>query len=129
LRGSRARQRAVRWALARYLGYRHLWDSEAAAPGWVTSVQARLLLRRLSWECPPFIGAGRLLDAGCGSGAFLGLARAATWRPVYGLLKLFLEAALPLVNAAGRGEVIRVGMVPTSSGSASFPPQHIRSRS
>ena len=34
----------------------------------------------------------------------------AEWRPVYGLLKLFLELTLPLVRWAGRGEVVRVGI-------------------
>jgi hypothetical protein len=32
------------------------------------------------------------------------------WRPVYGLLKLFLEVTLPLVRRARRGEVIRAGI-------------------
>jgi len=38
------------------------------------------------------------------------LARFTEWRPVYGLLKLFLELTLPLVRQASRGEVIRVGI-------------------
>jgi len=45
-----------------------------------------------------------------------GLARAAEWRPVYGLLKLFLEMALPFARWAGRGEVIRIGIVPSRLG-------------
>ncbi len=40
------------------------------------------------------------------------LARLAEWRPVYGVLKLALEATLPLASVLGRGEVIRVGVVP-----------------
>src|SRR3546814_14160995 len=39
-----------------------------------------------------------------------GLARAAEWRPVYGLLKLLLELTLPLARWVGRGEVVRVGV-------------------
>ena len=42
-----------------------------------------------------------------------GLARMAGRRPVYGVLKLALELALPLVSRAGCGEVIRIGVVNT----------------
>jgi hypothetical protein len=38
------------------------------------------------------------------------LARLAEWRPVYGVLKLFLELTLPVARWARRGEVIRVGI-------------------
>jgi SAM-dependent methyltransferase len=38
------------------------------------------------------------------------LVQASAWRPVYGLLKLFLEITLPLVRFAKRGEVIRMGI-------------------
>lgn len=38
------------------------------------------------------------------------LVQASAWRPVYGLLKLFLEITLPLVRFAKRGEVIRLGI-------------------
>jgi SAM-dependent methyltransferase len=38
-------------------------------------------------------------------------ARVAEWRPVYGVLKLALELALPLACWAGRGEVIRIAAV------------------
>jgi SAM-dependent methyltransferase len=38
------------------------------------------------------------------------LSRFAEWRPVYGLLKLFLEITLPFVRLAGRGEVVRMGI-------------------
>jgi len=40
------------------------------------------------------------------------LAGLAEMRPVYGVLKLFLELTLPLARLAGRGEVIRVGISP-----------------
>ena len=40
------------------------------------------------------------------------LARAAEWRPVYGVLKLALELALPIARWVRRGEVIRVGVAP-----------------
>jgi SAM-dependent methyltransferase len=39
------------------------------------------------------------------------LARAAEWGPIHGALKLGLEATLPICRWAGRGEVIRVGVV------------------
>jgi SAM-dependent methyltransferase len=38
------------------------------------------------------------------------LARLCEWRPVYGILKLFLELTLPLARWARRGEVIRIGV-------------------
>ncbi|HET7876071.1 MAG TPA: class I SAM-dependent methyltransferase [Methylomirabilota bacterium] len=44
------------------------------------------------------------------------LARLCEWRPVYGVLKLFLEVTLPLARRSGRGEVIRVGVVPERVG-------------
>jgi len=42
-----------------------------------------------------------------------GLARFCERRPVYGALKLVLELTLPLVRLARRGEVIRVGVIPS----------------
>jgi SAM-dependent methyltransferase len=42
-----------------------------------------------------------------------GLARFCEWRLVYGALKLVLELTLPLVRWVQRGEVIRVGVVPS----------------
>ena len=51
-----------------------------------------------------------LRDHGCH-----GLARAAEWRAVYGVLKLALEIGLPLCCWARWGEVIRMGIVPATS--------------
>lgn len=76
-KGSPARIRAVRYALASALGYRALEDG---VPGVLTRLHARLLARKLWWSCPPWIGDGRYLDVGCGSGASLGVARALGWR-------------------------------------------------
>src|SRR5947207_8390695 len=69
--------RAVRWALASGLGYADLRDDDV---GLLTRLWARTLLPRLWWSCLPWIGDGRYLDVGCGSGAWLGLARALGWR-------------------------------------------------
>jgi SAM-dependent methyltransferase len=77
-RGSSARRRAVGWALASGLGYARLQDAQP--PGALTRLRARWLLRRLRWSCPPWVGQGRYLDVGCGSGASLGVARALGWQ-------------------------------------------------
>src|SRR5207245_245355 len=71
-KGSATRIRAVRCALARGLGYTRFRDDGI---GLLTRLRARTLLRRLRWSCPPWVGAGRYLDVGCGSGAGLGVAR------------------------------------------------------
>src|SRR5262249_60620278 len=77
IKGSPGRQRAARWALASGLGYEALRDANVSL---ATKIRGRRLLRRIRWSCPPWIGAGRYLDVGCGSGGALGVARALGWR-------------------------------------------------
>jgi SAM-dependent methyltransferase len=69
--------RTVRWALAVGLNY-HAFRNDR--PGWLTRLHAQLLLRRLRWNCPPWVGEGRYLDVGCGSGGSLGVAKALGWK-------------------------------------------------
>jgi SAM-dependent methyltransferase len=76
-KGSAARQKAVRYALANWLGYQALHDDHVSV---ITRLTARRMLRRLRWSCPPWIGTGRYLDVGCGSGAALAVARALGWQ-------------------------------------------------
>jgi len=77
LKGSESRQRAARWALASGLGYGAFRDARVSL---TTRVRARRMLRRIRWNCPPWIGAGRYLDVGCGSGGALAVAQALGWR-------------------------------------------------
>lgn len=77
LKGSESRQQAARWALANGLGYVTFSDAHASV---LTRLRARRMLRRIRWNCPPWIGAGRYLDVGCGSGGALAVARALGWQ-------------------------------------------------
>jgi len=77
IKGSRSRQRAARWALARGLGYEAFHDRSVSL---ATRLRGRRLLRKIRWGCPPWVGAGRYLDVGCGSGGSLAVARELGWR-------------------------------------------------
>jgi SAM-dependent methyltransferase len=77
LKGSKGRQRAARWALASGLGYQTVRDAHVSL---LTRLRARRMLRRIRWSCPPWIGDGRYLDVGCGSGGSLAVARALGWQ-------------------------------------------------
>ena len=77
IKGSRSRQRAARWALARGLGYEAFHDRSVSL---ATRLRGRRQLRKIRWGCPPWVGAGRYLDVGCGSGGSLAVARELGWR-------------------------------------------------
>jgi 2-polyprenyl-3-methyl-5-hydroxy-6-metoxy-1,4-benzoquinol methylase len=68
---------AVRWALATWLGYRHL-DVHDAGPR--ERAWARLHRRKIRENFPPWIGEGRLLDVGCAAGVFLYQMKQVGWR-------------------------------------------------
>jgi SAM-dependent methyltransferase len=76
-KGSAGRRRAARWALATGLGYGAFRDPRVSL---LTRVRGRRMIRRLRWSCPPWVGAGRYLDVGCGSGGALAVAQALGWR-------------------------------------------------
>jgi SAM-dependent methyltransferase len=76
-RGSPRRLEAVRYALSRYFGYDAYRDLRVSL---LTRLRGRRLVRRLRWDCPPWVGQGRYLDVGCGSGWALSVAKALGWR-------------------------------------------------
>ncbi len=73
----RDRSPAVRWVLARRLGYAHV---DTADVGTADRVWARLRRRRVVKNFPPWISGGRLLDVGCATGRFLQQMAAVGWR-------------------------------------------------
>jgi SAM-dependent methyltransferase len=68
---------AVRWVLARSLGYRHLDASDAAL---ADRARAQLWRRKIRENFPPWLGEGRLLDVGCANGRFLNQMKIVGWR-------------------------------------------------
>jgi SAM-dependent methyltransferase len=68
---------AVRWALATWLGYRHLDASDATLGDRLWAHRWR---RKIRENFPPWIGEGRLLDVGCANGRFLNQMKLVGWR-------------------------------------------------
>jgi SAM-dependent methyltransferase len=68
---------AVRWALARWLGYEHLDVTGATVGDRAWAVWQR---RKIRENFPSWIGQGRLLDVGCATGRFLYRMRGVGWR-------------------------------------------------
>jgi SAM-dependent methyltransferase len=67
---------SVHWALARWLGYRHL---DVRDPGARARAWARLHRRKIQDNFPPWLGQGRLLDVGCANGRFLNRMKIVGW--------------------------------------------------
>jgi SAM-dependent methyltransferase len=68
---------AVHWVLCTRLGYGHL---ETADVGWKDKLHGVLSRGRILKTFPPWVGQGRLLDVGCGSGKFLRQMGAVGWQ-------------------------------------------------
>lgn len=109
-KGSRRRISAARFALSAGLGYRGFVDGRVS---FITRLRGRLLLRRLRWDCPPWVGQGRYLDVGCGSGAALGVARALGWQ-VAGIEmdRAAAEKARQFTNEIYVGDVLAAPFAP-----------------
>jgi SAM-dependent methyltransferase len=73
----RDRSPAVRWLLARRLGYAHVDTRDVTARH---RLIARWRRRRVVKNFPPWRGQGRLLDVGCATGRFLQQMAAVGWR-------------------------------------------------
>jgi 2-polyprenyl-3-methyl-5-hydroxy-6-metoxy-1,4-benzoquinol methylase len=71
------RSPAVRWALARRLGYAHLDTRDVGA---LDRLRAWWRRRRVMKNVPPWQGDGRLLDVGCATGRFLQRMAVLGWR-------------------------------------------------
>lgn len=67
---------SVRWVLSRQLEYRHL---ETADVGWRDRLRGVVSRGKILKAFPPWVGRGKLLDVGCGSGKFLRQMGAVGW--------------------------------------------------